>query len=231
MIFDLCVQLRATALHDILQALAELYHIQSPLRPKDDSLSSSATTDLTDKEQRAVTPRGQLAAQPTAALATSSELQSSFISRQELGMCSSADTPMTDGAAVGTAVAATADESGLQNTPASTSGVATDQSGQPPSTSRSHQVTSTASKPLCSQERQVHHVSMNQSPLNTVCIDAVVALAQHCFVASVPNIGVHLQVILPAMRMFLKPSSQRAVDGTVVELTRLEKLYRIFERC
>lgn len=170
--------LGATALHDTLQALAELYHIQSPLTPEDDSLSNSTTTDFTDKEQRAVTPRGQLAAQPTAASSTSSELQSSFISRQELGMCSSADTPMTDGATVDTAVAATADQSGLQNTPASTSGMATDQSGQPPSFSRSHQITSTTSKPLCSQERQVHHVSLN----SLLCVlGAVVALAQHMF--------------------------------------------------
>lgn len=40
-----------------------------------------------------------------------------------------------------------------------------------------------------------------------------------------------LQVIFPAMRMFLKPSRHRATDGSVVELTRLEKLYKIFERC
>ncbi|KAL0034722.1 hypothetical protein WJX77_003881 [Trebouxia sp. C0004] len=38
-------------------------------------------------------------------------------------------------------------------------------------------------------------------------------------------------VIFPAMRMFLKPGRHRATDGSVVELTRLEKLYKIFERC
>ena len=39
------------------------------------------------------------------------------------------------------------------------------------------------------------------------------------------------QVLLPAMRIFLKPSQARATDGTIIELTRLEKLYRVFERC
>ena len=40
-----------------------------------------------------------------------------------------------------------------------------------------------------------------------------------------------LQVVFPAMRVFLKPGRSRATDGSIVELTRLEKLYRIFERC
>lgn len=40
-----------------------------------------------------------------------------------------------------------------------------------------------------------------------------------------------VQVILPAVRKFLRPSKQRATDGSVVELTQLEKLYKIFERC
>ena len=39
------------------------------------------------------------------------------------------------------------------------------------------------------------------------------------------------QVLFPAMRMFLKPNRQRASDGTFVELTRLERLYKVFERC
>jgi len=41
----------------------------------------------------------------------------------------------------------------------------------------------------------------------------------------------NLQVLFPAMRSFLKPSRARAKDGSVVELTRLERLYKVFERC
>jgi DNA mismatch repair protein Mlh1 C-terminus len=40
-----------------------------------------------------------------------------------------------------------------------------------------------------------------------------------------------VQVVLPAMRSFLVPGRERATDGSVVELTRLEQLYKIFERC
>ena len=38
-------------------------------------------------------------------------------------------------------------------------------------------------------------------------------------------------VVFPALRLFLTPSRQRASDGSFVELTRLESLYRVFERC
>jgi DNA mismatch repair protein MLH1 len=38
-------------------------------------------------------------------------------------------------------------------------------------------------------------------------------------------------VLLPALRAFLAPPPGRATDGSVVELARLESLYRVFERC
>jgi len=38
-------------------------------------------------------------------------------------------------------------------------------------------------------------------------------------------------VIVPAMKALLRPGRHRSTDGTVVEVTRLERLYSIFERC
>ena len=54
------------------------------------------------------------------------------------------------------------------------------------------------------------------------------------FLCSTIQLATHFaneQVLFPAMRQFYKPPRSRATDGTVVELTRLEKLYKIFERC
>lgn len=64
------------------------------------------------------------------------------------------------------------------------------------------------------------------------CIAAKQAYVQFALEPLLIQYKVHvLQVILPAVRKFLKPSKQRATDGSVVELTQLEKLYKIFERC
>ncbi|GAA0151335.1 DNA metabolism protein [Lithospermum erythrorhizon] len=38
-------------------------------------------------------------------------------------------------------------------------------------------------------------------------------------------------ILIPAMRLFLKPPSSMATNGTFVQVASLEKLYRIFERC
>ncbi len=39
------------------------------------------------------------------------------------------------------------------------------------------------------------------------------------------------KVLFPAFRSLLRPGKHRAKDGTVVLVTSLEKLYRVFERC
>ncbi|XP_015576417.1 DNA mismatch repair protein MLH1 isoform X1 [Ricinus communis] len=38
-------------------------------------------------------------------------------------------------------------------------------------------------------------------------------------------------VLFPSMRLFLKPQTSMATDGTFIQVASLEKLYRIFERC
>ncbi|KAL5776365.1 hypothetical protein ACOSP7_009291 [Xanthoceras sorbifolium] len=38
-------------------------------------------------------------------------------------------------------------------------------------------------------------------------------------------------VLFPSMRLFLKPPSSMAANGTLVQVASLEKLYKIFERC
>lgn len=38
-------------------------------------------------------------------------------------------------------------------------------------------------------------------------------------------------VLFPSMRLFLKPPTSMAANGTFVKVASLEKLYKIFERC
>lgn len=38
-------------------------------------------------------------------------------------------------------------------------------------------------------------------------------------------------VLFPSMRLFLKPPTSMATNGTFVQVASLEKLYKIFERC
>jgi DNA mismatch repair protein MLH1 len=40
-----------------------------------------------------------------------------------------------------------------------------------------------------------------------------------------------VQVLLPSLRLFLKPPKHRARDGSIILLTSMERLYRVFERC
>ena len=72
---------------------------------------------------------------------------------------------------------------------------------------------------------------LEQSKSIAVLVTPVADLSKVPLWQSAKQLCMCLQVILPAVRMFLKPGKQRATDGSVVELTRLEKLYKIFERC
>lgn len=137
-----------------MQALAELYHIQPPLIPEEGCVS--VQVDDTDKQQGSSTPTDQVAAKGTAEVA--SELGSKFISRQELGMCSSADNPMTDSLPLDEVAAATVGDTRQQDTPAALA-PADDSHSQ--LSNRPPQSTKLPSKPLCSQEWNIQHVSLS----------------------------------------------------------------------
>lgn len=142
------------------QALAELYHVQPQLIPEDAAASLTAATDSSNKPNSALlsTPAGQIAAAAAQEEHASEAAHSSFISRQQLGICSTADTPIPDSAApYDEAVGVTADETILQDTPMASAAAASEtqslsgahHSLKPPVQQK---------KPLCSQEWNVQHV-------------------------------------------------------------------------
>ncbi|KAA6425958.1 MAG: DNA mismatch repair Mlh1-like [Trebouxia sp. A1-2] len=183
----------------LAQVLAELYHIQPPLVPEDNSPSAGAEPPVASTSQTATdspqcgqpmqaTPRAE-AAFPLA----STTGGDSFISRQQLGISDTPDAAIGDSGLLEDALTVTAGaaSAGTPSQGPTTSPVASGLDADQLST-KSGQA---SVKALCSQEWKIQHV------------------------------------IFPAMRMFLKPGRHRATDGSVVELTRLEKLYKIFERC
>ena len=148
-----------------VQALAELYHIQAPLVPEDEFAPVSPAAKTVDSDQTPVmgTSSNQRAANGSAGNVATTASQINFISREALGICSSADTPMTDSVPLDDAIAATADGADQQDTPATSAGV-TAVGSQPPS--RFQQKANPFHKPLCSQEWTVQHVSTFDNAAN-----------------------------------------------------------------
>ena len=148
------------------QALAELYHVQPPLVPEDAACCPIAATDSSHAPSSALlsTPAGQTAAATGPQAQCSAEVTvSSFISRQQLGICSTADTPMTDSAAPNDeAVGVTAYNTVLQDT-AMAAAAAAFATQTLPGAQHNLKPPVQQQKPLCSQEWNVQHVSSRSS--------------------------------------------------------------------
>lgn len=141
---------------DFMQALAELYHVQPPLIPAEESPGSSPSAGSTNSGYRILTHSDHSAAKATAN--STRDSGGSFISRQELGICDSADTPMTDSMPLDDA----AEGASLDDNPSAPATVEYSHS----LVAGRHQRPVQAPKPLCSQEYSVQHVSL----LLSLCI-------------------------------------------------------------
>ena len=256
----------------VLQALAELYHIQEPLfgSAPHAALDPCRTPSCLQNVGQLAPPQAPDTDQATPDTLAAANLAESFISRQHLGTHDASDAATMDVTSMPEdAVDATVD--GMNGADTQT---------MRPDLLHASSFQVEGSRPgldlaqpgcLCSQEWKIQHVSspcittlmtrMQCTPPQLLtCQSRLLCLAfdfqtrfgtsQHCTAGHIAlvlhmcpccrcqqvwqgskQLCMCMQVILPAVRMFLKPGKQRATDGSVVELTRLEKLYKIFERC
>ncbi len=147
-----------------MQVLAELYHIQPPLVPEDNSPSAGADPPVASTSQTATdSPQcgqpTQATPRPEAAFPSASTIGGdSFISRQQLGISDTPDAAIGDSGLLEDALTATAG-AGSAETPGqgpTASPVATGPDvDQLPAKSGQASV-----KALCSQEWKIQHVSL-----------------------------------------------------------------------
>ncbi len=95
--------------------------------------------------------------------------------------------------------------------------------GKEEAASRKWTVQHVSSRPALCQQLKAHRFF-------DTCQGRVVSQGL-CQPLHLPHSHGMLQIVFPALRMFWKPSIRCLEDASVLELTRLEHLYRIFERC
>ena len=170
----------------ILQVLAELYHIQPPLVPEDDSPSATADPPVTSTSQTAAdspqcgqptpaTPRAEAAFPSNSAIGGDS-----FISRQQLGISDTPDAAIGNSGLLEDALTATAG-AGSAGTPgqgptASPLASGSDVNQLPAKFGQA------SVKALCSQEWKIQHVSLSAT---LHCRIVIAHEMEQCIVMSV----------------------------------------------
>lgn len=153
----------------LTQVLSELYHVQPPLVEEDSArVEQASTSQPTSDSPQCGQPSTQGVSVPDASTPLNNvtgAASDTFISRQQLGINDAPDAAFTDSGLLEDAVTATADATpaGVSQAPASSPA----ESAQDPDqvTAKSDQA---ATKPLCSQEWKIQHVSFGL-PLSAWC--------------------------------------------------------------
>ena len=137
--------------------LAELYHIQPPLLPEDSSTSNAASSSVPTE----LSPQcGQPADQPTPTptfTAADSQQENSFISRQQLGISDQQSAVATDSGLLEDALTASENAATPGTIQAQVLTAPAAGAEQPSPAPQQNQT-----KPLCSQEWKIQHVSQNR---------------------------------------------------------------------